>query len=148
MIALGVPAGNRIPCMKTDSWFANPASAMVGTSGNACARLLSVTASARSLPSFMFAAAAGNETKQRGVCPQFAVLQVCGGGGQRDEAEGRVPADGRRDGGHSTVERHVHEIETERKLEQLARQMRRLPGPRRCVAVFSGVRLHHSDEIG
>src|SRR5215831_8342216 len=46
-----------------------PSSSSVGTSGSAGERVLAVTASARSLPSFTSAVAGGIAWKQIGVCP-------------------------------------------------------------------------------
>ena len=42
---------------------------MLGTSGNACDRILLVTASARSLPSLTWGTAGGNDVNAIGVCP-------------------------------------------------------------------------------
>ena len=58
-----------MPWKKSDSWPGAPASANVGTSGNSGAREPLVTASARSLPSLMSAAADGKALNAIGVCP-------------------------------------------------------------------------------
>ena len=58
-MSFGVPAGATMPWKKSDSCPGAPASAKVGTSGNSGARSPLVTASARSLPSLISAAAEG-----------------------------------------------------------------------------------------
>jgi hypothetical protein len=69
MISRGVPAGAQIPCGASCSWSGTPLSAIVGTSGRIEIRFPLVTASARSSPSLICAAAAGNAEKATGVWP-------------------------------------------------------------------------------
>ena len=66
-IGFGVPAGATSPFKSSDSWPGKPDSVVVGTSGKSGERLALVTASARSLPSLIRAAAGGSAMKAIGV---------------------------------------------------------------------------------
>ncbi|MCY1462378.1 hypothetical protein D9M71_801440 [compost metagenome] len=54
MTSFGVPAGATRPNQAVTTMSFTPASAMVGTSGSSARRLSLVTASARSLPDWMY----------------------------------------------------------------------------------------------
>ena len=98
---------------------------MLGTSGNACDRILLVTASARSLPSLTWGTAGGNDV----------------------ERDRRMPGKRRADRQARAVEWDVHEVEAKRQAEMLADEMRRRPGARRGVAVFAWVGCDQCDEV-
>ena len=103
-IAFGVPAGTSTPCMVSASWSLMPASSNVGTSGSAADALLGRSPpSARSLPALTSGIAGGIAWMQIGVWPATT-----------DWIEGPPPGNGA-----------MRDVEPERVLEQLAREMRR-----------------------
>src|SRR6266699_2639308 len=69
MISLGVRAGTITANHASPSMSGYPASAIVGTSGSACNRVLLATASARSLPSLTCGTTGGGVVKAIGVWP-------------------------------------------------------------------------------
>ena len=69
MTSFGRPAGPTMLNQILASKPGNPASAIVGTSGNIELRLPDESAKALNLPACMCEAAAPNEEKRRGTCP-------------------------------------------------------------------------------
>src|SRR5258708_4748059 len=99
MMSFGVPIGTTTAAQVAPSTSGKPASAMVGVSGSACARVFDATASARSLPSLTIGTAGA-------IAPNEA-------------------GDRRANRGSAAVEGHVNEVGRIRQPEQFADQRRR-----------------------
>ncbi len=109
-MSFGVPAGAATAVQVAPSTSGKPASAMVGTSGSVGARVLPVTASARSRPDLISGTAGASAPNEIGVWPPTVASTA----------------------GAAAAERHMHEIEIQRMLEQRADKLRRRAGAGRA----------------